>query len=78
MRVDGGQFDVRVDLPGGVEGELVADVVGVATGARAQELAARVVEFRPQYSRDPPEEVEVRGKGKIVPRVDGEKGMGAA
>jgi hypothetical protein len=44
VRVDSRRADVRVDLPGGVEGELVADVVGVAPRARTQELTARVVD----------------------------------
>jgi hypothetical protein len=44
MGVDGGEADMRIDLPSGIEGELVTDVAGVAPRARTQELTARIVD----------------------------------
>jgi hypothetical protein len=73
MGVDGGEADVRIDLPSGVKGEFVPDVSGVTPGRRAQKLTAGAVD--PVLGLEPPEKVEVRGKREVVARVGGEEGM---
>jgi hypothetical protein len=71
MAVDGGEADVRIDLPSGVKGEFVPDVSGVTPGRRAQKLTAGAVD--PVLGLEPPE--KVRGKREVVARVGGEEGM---